>query len=74
MNITLDLHGVRHHEVPRKVDQFLGEHLLKGSREVKIITGSSDKMKEIVNETLEDYQLTSSPTFGSNTSLTISLY
>ena len=42
----LDLHGIRHHEVPRKVDVFLGEHLQKGTNEVTIITGHSDHMKK----------------------------
>ena len=48
----LDLHGIRHHEVPRKVDVFLGEHLQKGTNEVTIITGHSDHMKKIVDEVL----------------------
>ena len=51
----LDLHGIRHHEVPRKVDVFLGEHLKKGTNEVTIITGHSDNMKKIVDEVLVDY-------------------
>lgn len=74
MNYILDLHGVRHQDVPRKVDQFLGEHLLKGTTEVKVIVGHSKKMEEIVNSTLRDYNLTSQPTFGSTTTLSISLH
>jgi len=73
MNLTLDLHGVRHHEVPRKVDQFIGYHLTNGTREVNIIVGHSDKMKEIVDGTLSDYNLKSEYTFLSKTILLVKL-
>ena len=73
MNLTLDLHGVRHKEVPRKVDQFIGYHLTNGSREVNIIVGHSDRMKEIVDETLMDYNLKSEYTFLSKTTLLVKL-
>ena len=69
----LDLHGIRHHEVPRKVDVFLGEHLQKGTNEVTIITGHSDHMKKIVDEVLEDYGLTSEYGFLSKAELKIKL-
>ena len=69
----LDLHGVRHHEVPRKVDVFLGEHLKKGTNEVTIITGHSDHMKKIVDEVLVDYGLTSEYGFLSKAELRVKL-
>ena len=69
----LDLHGIRHHEVPRKVDVFLSEHLQKGTNEVTIITGHSDHMKKIVDEVLEDYGLTSEYGFLSKAELKIKL-
>lgn len=55
MKNSLDLHGERHANVPRKVDQFIGEHLMGGSKSVVIITGKSDEMKAILGETLADY-------------------
>lgn len=54
---TLDLHGTKHEDVSRKVDLFIGEHLQKGSNSVEIITGFSQKMKKIVENTLLDYNL-----------------
>ena len=73
MGSKLDLHGFRHNEVPRKVDKFIGEHLLRGHLQVQIITGHSDKMKELVNEVLGDYGLESKPGFFDDTTLTIRL-
>ncbi len=55
MNLTLDLHGVKHKDVFTHVDKFIGEHLLRGHLQVQIITGHSDKMKKLVNEVLGDY-------------------
>ena len=55
---TLDLHGVKHSEVPRLVDQFLWEQINKKSREVEIITGLSTVMREIVINNLKDYDFT----------------
>jgi len=54
---TLDLHGVKHEDVSRRVDIFLSEHLQKGSNTVEIITGFSQKMRNIVENTLIDYHL-----------------
>jgi len=59
MNNKLDLHGVRHHEVQRVVDQFLTKHLYNSTNEVSIIIGNSDKMKKVVDIVLEDYNLKS---------------
>ena len=73
MGSKLDLHGFRHNEVPRKVDKFIGDHLTKGTTEVKIIVGHSDKMKEIVDDTLKDYNLESEYTFFSKTTLIVRL-
>ena len=41
---TLDLHNVRHKDVVRKVEDFLSWEELP----VKIITGNSERMKELV--------------------------
>ena len=53
---TLDLHGVKHADVSRLLDQFIWEQINKKSREVEIITGISDQMKMIVLKTINDYQ------------------
>ena len=43
-NKTLDLHGVRHAEVERLVENFV----LLNKPPLKIIIGNSDKMRDIV--------------------------
>jgi DNA-nicking Smr family endonuclease len=53
---TLDLHGIKHAEVSKLVDQFIWENMKSKSQEVEIITGISDQMKMIVSETINDYQ------------------
>lgn len=52
---TLDLHGVRHADVPKLMDQFIWEQMNKKTREVEIITGISQAMKQVVIKTLKDY-------------------
>jgi DNA-nicking Smr family endonuclease len=52
---TLDLHGVKHGDVPKILDHFLWEQINKKAREVDIITGMSSMMKEIVIKNLKDY-------------------
>jgi DNA-nicking Smr family endonuclease len=52
---TIDLHGVRHNDVQRKLDVFFWEMIQKNQSEVRIITGWSDKMKDIVKTICDDY-------------------
>jgi DNA-nicking Smr family endonuclease len=52
---TLDLHGVKHADVPKLMDQFIWEQMNKKSREVEIITGISQAMKQLVIKNLKDY-------------------
>lgn len=52
---TLDLHGVRHHRVEVLVEDFILLHDLP----VKIITGNSPSMKQIVQSVLDKYCLQS---------------
>jgi DNA-nicking Smr family endonuclease len=59
MKRTLDLHGIKHSEVPQMVDQFLWEQIQKKSTSVEIITGNSNIMKEIVKKSLTDYDFDS---------------
>jgi DNA-nicking Smr family endonuclease len=50
---TLDLHGMRHHQVKSEVENFVLLHELP----VKIITGNSPAMKQIVQSVLDEYDL-----------------
>ena len=52
---TLDLHGVKHADVPKLIDQFIWEQMNKKSKEVEIITGISHTMKQVVIKNLKDY-------------------
>lgn len=70
---TLDLHGVRHKDVSRKIDTFIGDHLLSGSPTVFIMTGRSPDMKKIVDKTLGDYQMTSNEHINNPGVLIVSL-
>jgi DNA-nicking Smr family endonuclease len=56
--LELDLHGVRHRDVRRNMDMFLGDALLSGVSQAFIITGNSSDMKMKVHEVLAEYQLT----------------
>jgi hypothetical protein len=55
---TLDLHGVKHADVPKLLDQFLWEQIQKKRREVEIITGISHAMIGLVIKNLKDYDFT----------------
>ena len=52
---TLDLHGFYHREIESLVNKFLEENL--DNLPVEIITGNSDRMKEIVEETVREHGL-----------------
>jgi|LakMenE18May11ns_1017448.scaffolds.fasta_scaffold9921085_3 DNA-nicking Smr family endonuclease len=57
MKGTLDLHGIKHKDVQRMVDEFMWDQIQKKSSSVEIITGNSDQMKLVVKESLIDYNL-----------------
>ena len=52
INNTLDLHGVRHHEVERLVENFV----LLNETPLTIICGNSDRMINIVQNKLSEIQ------------------
>lgn len=52
----LDLHRTRHVDVRRKVIRFVEDNWNSGE-EAEIITGHSQKMKELVLEILDEYKL-----------------
>lgn len=70
---TLDLHGVKHADVPRLVDQFIWEQINKKSREVEIITGISQTMKDVVIKNLKDYEFNYSEAWNNPGKLIVSL-
>ena len=72
-NWVLDLHGVRHKDVHSKVDSFIGEHILKGTYCVEIITGKSKEMKYLVQKVLSDYELFSEETLLNSGKLIVNL-
>ena len=51
----IDLHGVRHKDVSRKLDIFFWEMMKKNISEVEVVTGISEQMKKIVIKTSKDY-------------------
>lgn len=70
---TLDLHGFKHSEVPKLIDQFLWENMKLKSSEVEIITGISDNMKKIVIQTINDYNFFCEEEFNNPGKLIIKL-
>ena len=70
---TLDLHGFKHSEVPKLIDQFLWENMNKKTTEVEIITGISDQMKLIVIETVKYYEFTYNEAWNNPGKLIINL-
>ena len=53
MKNKLDLHGIRHTEVERLVENFV----LLNSTPIRIITGNSDKMIELVVKVLDRHNI-----------------
>tara|TARA_B100001250_G_C19787132_1_gene784721 strand:+ start:1442 stop:1690 length:249 start_codon:yes stop_codon:yes gene_type:complete len=49
----LDLHGLKHSEVPLLVENFIMKY--QNDLPLEIITGNSDNMKSIVVSTLKEY-------------------
>lgn len=58
MNNKIDLHGLKHENVQRELDQFYWEMIKKGHSEVEVVTGISHTMKDIVKKISEDYNFT----------------
>jgi DNA-nicking Smr family endonuclease len=51
----IDLHGTKHADVQQKLDQFYWEAMQRGHFEVEVVTGISERMKQIVREVSKDY-------------------
>jgi hypothetical protein len=52
---SIDLHGVKHEDVRRKLDIFYWEVMQKNITQVEVITGVSKSMKDIVYEISGEY-------------------
>jgi len=70
---TLDLHGVKHADVARLMDQFIWEQMNKKSKEIEIITGISETMKDVVIKNLKDYEFTYNEAWNNPGKLIVSL-
>jgi DNA-nicking Smr family endonuclease len=63
---SIDLHGVKHQDVSRVLDEFLWSQMQTKATEVQIVSGNSLKMKNIVKNTLLDYDFPSEEEFGNS--------
>ena len=70
---TLDLHGVKHADVPKLMDQFIWEQMNKKSKEIEIITGLSQTMKQVVIKNLRDYDFNFNEAWNNPGKLIVSL-
>ena len=69
----LDLHGVKHENVTREIDNFLWECMNKKVTQVEIITGNSSIMKELVSSCISEYGFNENPHFTREGSVLIDL-
>jgi DNA-nicking Smr family endonuclease len=53
--MKIDLHGIKHENVSRQLDIFFWEMMQKNVPQVEVVTGISNRMKEIVRKTCKDY-------------------
>jgi DNA-nicking Smr family endonuclease len=69
----LDLHGFKHIEVPRILEQFIYDHMNRDSKEIEVVTGNSTRMKSIVKEIVDDYGMEITELWGNNGTMVIKL-
>ena len=62
----VDLHGFKHEEVKEKLSNLLILHYNMGNLPIRVITGNSDKMKQIVKQVCEKYEFTIDNSWNSN--------
>jgi DNA-nicking Smr family endonuclease len=55
--LELDLHGTNHNEAQFLVDQFIYKGISRGEHEIRVITGNSDRMREITMKSIKDHGL-----------------
>ena len=62
----IDLHGFKHDEVEDKLPNLLILHYNMGNFPIRLITGKSEKMKQIVREVCKEYKFNIDDTWNSN--------
>lgn len=55
MSNKIDLHGIKHENVQKELDQFFWSMMKSNHSEVEVITGISSMMKNIVKDISKDY-------------------
>ena len=58
MSNKIELHGIKHENVQKELDQFYWEMMQRGHSEVEVVTGISHIMKDIVKRVSDDYNFT----------------
>lgn len=71
--MRLDLHGVKHENVTREIDNFLWECMNKKVTQVEIITGNSSIMRELVDSCISEYGFSPNPHFTREGSILVDL-
>ena len=71
--MKLDLHGMKHMDVPKMVDEFIWEAIQRNVHSVDVVTGNSQQMKDVVRECVEDYGFVCTEVFWNFGILTITL-
>lgn len=69
----LDLHGTFYRDVSSKVHSFISRCIMDKAHEVEIVTGNSDRMKELVREVLSEYNLKSESPIYNNGTLVVNM-
>ena len=64
--IEIDLHGFKHEEVKEKLANLLILHYNMDNLPIRVITGNSDKMKQIVKKKKKKYEFTIDNSWNSN--------
>ena len=57
MELSIDLHGVRHADVQRLLDARIWEAIRKNIPSLTVVTGQSTEMKRLVSSVAEEYDL-----------------
>lgn len=71
--MKIDLHGIKHEDVERKLDVFFWESMQRNIQQVEVVTGMSDRMKNIVTDTCKLYGFKSNEKYFNPGSLIIDL-
>jgi hypothetical protein len=56
--MTLDLHGTKHEDVQKLLDDFIYKNMKRNTSRVYVITGNSPEMKSIVTRIGNEHGLT----------------